>query len=59
MSYNQKTYKKRRFVKLSKDPLKPPAKPLATKNEKASARSKELTMWRDGWFKGKYESTKR
>ena len=55
MTYNTK---KCSFVNLNKDPLKPPAKTSPTKNEKASARSKELTMWRDGWFKGKYESTK-
>ena len=55
MTYNAKTYKKCVFNKLSKDPLKPPAK-LSQSAKRYQAKSKELTRWRDGWFKGQYES---
>ena len=54
MTYNAKNYKKCNFVKLSKDPLKP-LKKQTKASKKYLAKSKELTNWRDGWFKGKYE----
>ena len=54
MSYNHKTYKKCNFVKLSKNPLKPSAKIIKSK-EIYNNKSRELTEWRNGWFKGKYE----
>ena len=55
MSYSQKTYKKCNFVNLSNDPLKPPRKQKqkATDN---NYKGKILREWRDGWFKGQYES---
>ena len=55
MSYSQKTYKKCNFVNLSNDPLKPPRKQKqkATDN---NYKGKILKEWRDGWFKGQYES---
>ena len=54
MTCNPKTHKKCNFVKLTKDPLKPPAK-TGKSAQRFMAKSKELTKWRDGWFKGKYE----
>ena len=54
MSYNPNTYKKCNFVKLAKDPLKPLKKPNKSA-QKYMAKSKELTEWRLGWFKGQYE----
>ena len=54
MAYNKK---KCSFINLNKDALKPLAKRPKTKNEKASQRSRELTMWRNGWFKGQYEKS--
>ena len=52
MTYSHK--KKCVFIKLAKDPLKPPAK-LSQSTKKYMAKSRELTAWRDGWFKGQYE----
>ena len=54
MTYNQKTYKKCVFVKLSKDPLKP-VKKFKGKKRDTNYKSRALKDWRDGWFKGKYE----
>ena len=54
MTYKQKTYKKCNFVKLSKDPLKPPSK----KEQEIKVypyKGTTLKEWRDGWFKGQYE----
>jgi hypothetical protein len=55
MTYNQKTYKKCILVKLSKDPLKPRAK-QKQKVKDYNYKGKILKEWRDGWFKGQYES---
>ena len=49
------TKKKCSFINLNKDALNPLAKRPKTKNEKASQRSRELTVWRNSWFKGQYE----
>tara|TARA_R100001594_G_C3920242_1_gene235551 strand:+ start:355 stop:549 length:195 start_codon:yes stop_codon:yes gene_type:complete len=54
MTYDPKTYKKCSFVKLSKDPLVPLSK-IEKSKERYNNKSKQLTEWRDGWFKGKYE----
>ena len=54
MTYNQKTYKKCNFVKLTKDPLKP-LKKFKPKKYNTSYKLKALKEWRDGWFKGQYE----
>ena len=42
------------FVKLTKDPLKPPAK-IGKGNNVYGYKGKVLKEWRDGWFKGQYE----
>ena len=52
MAYNDKC----NFVNLSKDPLKPPAK-SGKSAKRFMAKSKELTKWRNGWFKGQYEKS--
>ena len=54
MSYSPKTYNKCNFVKFSKDPLKPSSK-IEKSKKRYLAKSRELTEWRNGWFKGKYE----
>ena len=54
MSYNHKTYKKCNFVNLAKEPLVPLSK-IEKSKKRYLAKSRELTEWRDGWFKGKYE----
>ena len=54
MTYDSKSYKKCNFVKLSKDPLKPLSK-IEKSKKRYLAKSRELTEWRNGWFKGKYE----
>ena len=54
MGYSQKTYKKCNFVKLAKDPLVPLSK-IEKSKKRYLAKSRELTEWRNGWFKGKYE----
>ena len=56
MTYNQKTYKKCNFVKLTKEPLKPLKKFKPKKyNVDSNYKLKALKEWRDGWFKGQYE----
>jgi len=55
MTYNPKTSKKCHFANLAKDPLRP----LAKKKHKITDynfKGKILKEWRDGWFKGQYES---
>ena len=52
MTYSHK--KKCVFINISENPLKPPAK-LSQSAKRYQAKSKELTRWRDGWFKGQYE----
>ena len=54
MTYNHKTYKKCNFVRLAKSPLKP-LKKADKSTKKYMAKSKELTEWTNGWFKGQYE----
>ena len=54
MTYDPKTYKKCNFVKLAKDPLVPLSK-IEKSKKRYLAKSRELTKWIDGWFKGKYE----
>ena len=54
MTYDPKTYKKCSFAKLSKDPLVPLSK-IEKSKKRYLAKSRELTEWRDGWFKGEYE----
>lgn len=58
MSYNSKTYNKCTFVNLKIDPLKPLAKRSKKKQQKKrfnEDKSKVLSEWRNGWFKGQYE----
>ena len=55
MSYSPKTYKKCTFVKLAKNALKPLKKYSKDRERFKEDKSKIISEWRDGWFKGKYE----
>ena len=55
MTYNPKTSKKCHFINLAKDPLRPLAKQKYKKTD-YNFKGKILKEWRDGWFKGQYES---
>tara|TARA_R100001015_G_C4586750_1_gene142608 strand:+ start:720 stop:905 length:186 start_codon:yes stop_codon:yes gene_type:complete len=47
--------KRCKFVKLSKNPLKPLKKAKPKKNVAAINNAKIMKEWRDGWFKGEFE----
>tara|TARA_R100000781_G_scaffold74079_1_gene46177 strand:- start:152 stop:334 length:183 start_codon:yes stop_codon:yes gene_type:complete len=55
MTYNQKTYKKCNFVKMSSKGRRKHVKKKEDSGYTQNQKLKIMKEWKEGWFKGMYE----